>query len=239
MIRLAVCDDEQEMINSILSILHAYYTNDCKIKTYSEGASLLSEHLRERFDAIFLDISMPGLSGMEIAEKIRENDCRVKIIFVSNQNELAYKGYLYDAFRFVRKSNLDEDLSEAVTSLFEVLLFQNERLTFKTNNNNIPINAKEIKYLEADGHIIKVAYKDGIVQTCGTLQDYEERLKNIGFIRIHKGFLVNFRYIGSVDKDAVILTCGKRLPLSRKRIKETIARKNFFQELHKKQYLTI
>lgn len=239
MIRLAVCDDEQEMINSISSKLRAYYPNDCKIKTYSEGASLLSDHLLERFDAIFLVISMPGLDGMEIAGKIRENDRRVKIIFVSNQNELAYKGYLYDAFRFVRKSNLDQELSEAVAGLNEALLFQNKNIAFKTDTGDIVRAAEDIKYFEAAGHFIYMTCKDGTIRTYGTMCDYEERFKNIGFIRIHKGFLVNFRYIRSVDKNAVILTCGKRLPLSRIRTKETKAKIKFFQEINHKQNIPV
>lgn len=237
MVRLAVCDDEQEMINSLLSRLRTYYANDCIIKTYSDGASLLSEHPRERFDAVFLDIAMPGLNGMKIAEKIRETDCHVKIIFVSNRNELAYKGYIYDAFRFVRKSNLDEELREAVTSLNEALLFQNENLAFKTDAGDVLRAAKEIQYFEADGHLIYMACKDSTVRTYGTLQDYEERLKNIGFIRTHKGFLVNFRYIHSVEKNAVILSCGTRIPLSRKRIKETKAKINYFKEIYNKQHI--
>lgn len=231
MVRLAVCDDEQEMINCILSRLRTYYPNDCKIKTFSDGASLLADHKRDRFDAIFLDIAMPGLNGMEIAEKIREHDRHVKIIFVSNQNELAYKGYIYDAFRFVRKSNLDQELCEAVISLNEALFFQNENFAFKTDTGYIIRVAKDIKYFEAFGHFIYMACKNETIRTYGTLRDYEERMKKIGFIRIHKGFLVNFRYILSVDNNEVILTCGKRLPLSRNRINETKTKISVFQEI--------
>lgn len=235
MIRLAVCDDEQEMIDCILSKLRTFYNNDCKIKTYSNGASLLSDHFLERFDAIFLDIAMPGLNGMEIAGKIRENDRRVKIIFVSNQNELAYKGYLYDAFRFVRKSDLDRDLREAVTGLNEILFFQNEYPVFKTDSGDVVRAVREIKYFEADGHFIYMICNDKTIRTYGTMRDYEDRFKNIGFIRIHKGFLVNFRYIHSIDKNDVVLTCGKRLPLSRNKNNETRTKINYFQGIENNQ----
>ncbi|MDE6732698.1 MAG: LytTR family DNA-binding domain-containing protein [Oscillospiraceae bacterium] len=239
MVRLAVCDDEQEMIDCISDKLRAHFPEKCEITAYVDGASLLSGHLKERFDAIFLDISMPGLNGMETAKKIRENDDRVKIIFVSNQNELAYKGYLYGAFRFVRKSNLDQELLEAATSLKEVLLFQNENIAFKTDTGYIVRAAEEIKYFEADGHLIYMACKDSTIRINGTLRDYEERLKNLGFIRIHKGVLVNFRYIRYIDKNAVILTCGKRLALSRNRITETKAKIKFFQEINYKHNLPV
>lgn len=233
LVRFAVCDSEQGMADRIINKLRTYFPSNCNIMPFSDSESLLLEHRSNRFDAIFLGVAIPGLNGMKIAEKIREDDRRVKIIFVSEQNDLAYKGYFYGAFRFVRKSNLAHDLREAAMSLNLALCFQNELLEFKTDNGDIIIAAKDIIYFEADGHFIKITCNDGTIRTFGTMQDYEERLKNIGFIRIHKGYLVNFRYISSTENNAVTLTCGTRLPLSRKRIKETKTKLYYFQELKK------
>lgn len=230
MVRFAVCDSEQETVDCIINELRIYFPSECNIMAYSDSANLLSDHYQNHYDAIFLEVAIPGLNGMEIAEKIRENDRRVNIIFVSEQNDLAYKGYVYGAFRFVRKSNLDQDLREAAISLNQVLCFQNERIVFKTDNKDITIAAKDIKFFEADGHFINITHNDGTIRIYGTLKDYEERMKSIGFIRIHKGFLVNFRYISSTDSKTVTLTCGTRLPLSRKRVDETKTKIKLFQE---------
>ena len=61
----------------------------------------------------------------------------------------------------------------------------------------------------------------GLLVLGDTLGDYEERLKNVGFIRIHKSFLVNFRFIEYVGKTTVTLTDGSTLSLSRNRVAET------------------
>lgn len=220
MVRFAVCDDNLEMVNRISKKLCEYYPGECEVKTYTGGASLISDCHCNYFDALFLDIGMPGLDGMEIARKIREDNRRIKIIFVSNKNELAYKGYIYNAFRFVRKSNLDQELREAAKSLSEVLSLQGESLVFKTPTGEIVKSVKGIKYFEAKGHYINVVCIDGTIQVCGTLREYEEQTKNNGFIRIHKSYLVNFRYINSVTKNDVELIGGKKLPLSRLRIDE-------------------
>lgn len=217
MIKFAVCDDEQEMIDCISEKLRVYYSDECDIKTYADGAQLLSDLRRNCFDALFLDIGMPGLNGMEIAEKIRKNNWRVKIVFVSNQNDLAYKGYLFNAFRFVRKSNLDQELCEAVKSLKEAFSSQGDYLIFKTATGEAIRAAKDIKYFEVNGHSIDVVCNDGIIHTYGMLREYEEQMRDKGFIRIHKSYLVNFRYIHLVKKNAVFLICGKELPLSRNR----------------------
>lgn len=234
-VRFAVCDSDQEIIDCVINKLRTFFPSMCNIMTYSDSASLLSNHYQERFDAVFLGITIPGLDGLEIAEKIRENDSRVKIIFVSGQDKLAYKGYFHDAFRFVRKSNLDEDLREAAISLHRALCFQNELLEFKSDIGDITIAAKDIKYFEANDHFINMTCTERTIRTFGTLRDYEERLKNIGFIRIHKGYLVNFRYISSTDNKTVTLTCGTRLPLSRNRINETKTKKHYFQGIYNRQ----
>lgn len=221
LVKFAVCDDEQEMIARVSDKLRIYYPDECEIKTYVDGASLLSDCGSDCFDAVFLDIGMPGMNGMEVAEKIRENDHRVKIIFVTNKNELAYKGYIYGAFRFVRKSNLEQELCEAVKSLSDFFSLQSEYFVFDTPKGEIIRSVNNINYFEADGHSITMVCSDESILICGTLREYEERMRNSGFIRIHKSYLVNFRHIRSVEKNDVYLTCGKKLPLSRCRADDT------------------
>lgn len=231
MVKFAVCDDEQEMIKCISDKLRTYYPDECEIKTYFDGASLLSDYPRDRFDAIFLDIGLPGLNGLEIAEKIRESDLRVKIIFVSNQNELAYKGYIYDAFRFVRKGNLDQELYEAVKSLVKSFLFANKHRVFKTLTGETVLAIKDIKYFKSVSHCINAVCIDGVIEVYGTLREYEYLMEKNGFIRIHKSYLVNYRHIRSIDQSFVHLKCGSKLPLSRNRINNTKDKMRFFQEI--------
>ena len=226
MVKFAVCD-EREMISFIADRLRMYYPDECEIKTYTDGASLLSDC---SFDALFLDADIPELNGMEIAKKIRKNDLQVKIIFVSGQDDLAYKGYLYDAFRFVRKSNLEQELCEAAKSLNEIFSMRTDCIVFKTATGETVIAAKDIKYLESKSHYIDVACNGGVVRAYGTLREYEERMGCVGFIRIHKSFLVNFRYIQTIVKNVVILTCGKKLPLSRYRADEARIKMKYFSK---------
>lgn len=220
MVKFAVCDDEREIADYISDKLREYYPEECEIKKYGNVESLLTDSRREFFDAFFLDISMPSMNGIELAKKIRENNSYVKIIFVTNREELAYIGYLYDAFRFVRKSNLDSELCEAAGSLKVYFDSLNEYLNFKTPTGEIIRAVKRIKYFEVKGHAITMVSDDLEDQVCGTMRMYCDRLKNRGFIRIHKSYLVNFRYIYSVERSDVKLSCGKVLPMSRNRVDE-------------------
>lgn len=220
MVRFAVCDDERDMADYISDKIREYYAGECEIKKYGDGKSLLADSCLELFDAFFLDIGMHGLDGMELAKKIREDNQYVKIVFVTNKEELAHKGYLYGAFRYVRKSKLDQELREAAESLKIYFDSFNKYLNLKTPTGEITRDIRSIKFFEVYGHIVTIVCEDDKIQVCGTMKEYDECLKKKGFIRIHKSYLVNFRYIDSVEKNDVTLTCGKKLPLSRKRADE-------------------
>lgn len=218
MIKFAVCDDEQDAVEHISDKLREYYPDECEIKKYTDGKKLLEDIGHELFDAFFLDIGMPSLDGFKIAKQIRSNDPDVKIIFVTGKEKFAHLGYIYGAFRFVRKSRLDQELFETAESLYESFSSVNEYLSFKTQTGEILIAAKDIKYIESDGHALNICgFEERIL---GTMQELEERLKNRGFIRIHKSFLVNIRYFRSIDNKNVTLSSGEKLPMSRNRIAE-------------------
>lgn len=233
MVKFAVCDDEPEMADYISYKLSEYYPNECDITTYTNGEDLLADSRRGSFDAFFLDIGMPGLDGMTLAGEIRKDDQNVKIIFVTNMHEFAYKGYIYRAFRYVRKSELEQELCEAARSLNKEFNLMDEYLIFKTTNGEIARFVKNIKYFEVEGHDVTIVCDESEERVYGTMNKYEERMKNMGFIRIHKSYLVNYRYIYSIEKVNVKLTCGTVLPLSRKRADEV--RREFLELINGKK----
>lgn len=218
--KFAVCDNEREMADLVAEKLREFYPDKCEIKCYTDGKSLLEDSARELFDAFFLDIVMPTLDGFSLAEKIRADNPFAKIIFVTNHTELAHIGYLYGAFRYVRKFALEEELREAVQSLKRKFDLQSEFLLLKTPLGEVIRAVNSIRYFEVKGHNVTAFFDDTEERVSGTLNEYEKRLKDVGFIRIHKSFLVNFRYVETIGK-SVILTGGKTLPLSRNRIDET------------------
>ncbi len=221
MVKFVVCDDELKMADLVAEKLREFYPDECEIKCYVDGESLLEDSTRELFDAFFLDIGMPGLDGFSLAEKIRADNPFAKIIFVTNHTELAHIGYLYGAFRYVRKFALEEELREAALSLKREFDLQSEFLLLKTPLGEVVRAVNSIRYFEVKGHQVTAFFDDAEECVSGTMKEYEERLKDAGFIRIHKSYLVNFRFIESVGKTTVTLTDGSALALSRNRVAET------------------
>lgn len=231
MLRFAVCDDDRSQLEMVADKICEYYNGECEIIKYQDGESLLADSRTKLFDVLFLDIVMPGLNGMDLAKKIREENQKVKIVFVTNKEELAHMGYIYEAFRFVRKSKLEHDLCETVKSLKKYFCSADEYLVLKTPDGTITKAVKDIKYFEVKGHCVTMLCGSE-KRVCGTMKELESRLGQNGFIRIHKGYLVNFRYIYSIQKSNVILTDGRELPLSRNRANATeVKLREFAREL--------
>ncbi|MDE7229480.1 MAG: LytTR family DNA-binding domain-containing protein [Oscillospiraceae bacterium] len=219
MIKFAVCDDEPDAAKAISDILYKYYPDECEIRTYNNGSSLLEDIMQESFDAFFLDVGMPLIDGFEIAKRIRAVYPQVKIIFVSERADLAHMGYIYKAFRFVRKNKLDQELGETAKSLSMSLSSPADLISFRSWDGEIRISIKKIRFFKADGHFL-ILYGPNEERICGTMQELEESLKEKGFIRIHKSYLVNYRYLYSIGNRSVKLLSGEELPMSRNRICE-------------------
>lgn len=220
LVRFAVCDDDKIMVDCISDKLHEYCA-ECEINKYEDGESVLADSSRQLFDALFLDIDMPGMNGMELAEKIREDNKYVKIVFVTNKEEFVYAAYKYSVFRFVRKSLLKQELSEVMADLCDALKAEKEYISIETASGMMEIKIRDIKYIESQAHKSVINTINGIFEVGKTISEYEKLLESNGFIRTHKGYLVNFRYIYSVGNTDVNLTDESKVPLSRNKIRET------------------
>lgn len=221
MARFAVCGDERKTADFIAEKLREFYPEECEISCYTNGVNLLIDSVRELFDAFFLDVEMREIDGFSLAEKIRADNPFAKIIFIAKTTEFAHLGYLYGAFRYVRKFAIDEELREAALSLKREIDLLSKVLFLKTPREEIFINENIIRYFEVTGHNVTAFFDGNEERVLGTLNEFEQRLKSSGFLRIHKSFLVNFRYIRAIGTNNVSLTDGETLPLSRNRVDET------------------
>lgn len=86
---------------------------------------------------------------------------------------------------------------------------------FSTEQGKKPINIVDIVYIDVKSHKLTVHQQDGIFSANGNLCDIEKEISQYGFIKIHKSYLVNFRYINLIHQKEVILDDGNILPLSR------------------------
>lgn len=105
MYHIAIVEDEKEFSIQLVDYLKQYEKeNDVefKVSVFYDGESILKDYTSD-YDAIFLDIQMPGINGMEVAERIREMDEDVVLMFITNMAQYAISGYSVGALDFVMK----------------------------------------------------------------------------------------------------------------------------------------
>ena len=122
MIRIAVVDDEKIILDSIsekVSDIFNEYKVEFEKYNFTDGKSLIKSYFQKRFDLIFLDIDMPNITGIDIAEKLRSYDDSVEIIFVTNKEKMVYQTLKYAPFRFIRKSEFHIEIDEAIDNFLK------------------------------------------------------------------------------------------------------------------------
>jgi len=233
MIRGAICDDE----SAVLDYLYAQISKEFKwqgadihIDKFTSGKDFLNAHNAEPFDVVFLDIDMPEISGFEIAEQIKDI-VETLIVFVTLHDELVFSSLKFRPFRFIRKEYLDNELPETLESIITEITKKKSsvKFAFQTKSGETYVNLNNIIYIEIYGHWLRVYRKDGEPLECyGSLSNFEKQLDEYDFVRTHKSFLVNSKYIFSIEKNQVVLDDKTIIPLSRYKVD---AVKNKFKKM--------
>lgn len=232
MLRIAICDDELYVAKQISKNIKKEFTKfniRTEISIFIDGINLLNEFSKEPFDILFLDIFMPKPSGFDIAKEIRAENYDCYIIFVTAKDDLVYDSFDYRPFQFIRKEDAYEpDISKnthfaksiqyTISRLVQDIYGKQKLILQDDNQKKTYIFPREIEYIESDKHYLKYHLRDGSILTeRANISDKYIELANSGFTRIQKKYLINLSYVKQLDNEygQVIMTSGKKLPLSR------------------------
>lgn len=238
MIRIAICDDEQdavvlheEMVRKSLQTSGIGY----KITTYTQSSNLLYDITDDGFfyDLILLDIEMPGVTGMEISEKIKPFLPNVKIIFVTSHLEYAIDAFELSIFRYVPKDNLDNRLVAAVTDAAKLIeLEAGKEYAIQTSSRMEKIPYKDIYYIQRDGKNASIVSSTGISKVRKSLQQVYDELNTPEFIFIDRGYIVNIIQIMKISHGMAVLKNGEQLSISRSHLQKVKQQINRFWGAH-------
>ena len=213
--RIAVCDDEVLFRIEFKTVLDKLLINsEYDIDTFSDGENLYRAFLSSPYDLVFLDIEMPGIDGITLAKRLRADSENVIIVFLTSHIEYALEGYEVNALRYLTKP-VD------TTKLREVLRYIDDRkkkssqIMIKEDGEEIIIDLNDILYMEAMDKNVRIVTSVKEYITRYNIGDYEEELKNNGFFRIHRGYLISLSRVRKITNNAVILDNDVSLPVSR------------------------
>lgn len=223
MIKIAICDDEITTVEDLKNRLTSYFQNKQKYYCFSTSnpTELLKHTEQEHVDILLLDIDMPELSGFDIAKQMASKDKNPILIFITSMDTLVYEAIKFKPFRFIRKSQLEQEFEEAIDSALQALERQTDVFTANFNNkSSIDIPLHKIVYFESAHNDVNIVMTDTIQRCRNTLEKIEKELSPKGFARTHSGFVVNLQYVHTIGLNIVNIQTDKitlTLPLSRNR----------------------
>jgi len=225
-----ICDDNAEqssLCKKAILRLSRQHSVHAKIKVFPSGDAMLfeAEDAYATLDLVYLDIHMPGQNGMETAKRLREIGYLGDIVFFTVSPDFAIAGYDVSALHYmVKNKTTDEKFEEIFLRACErKARRESEVLVLTCAGESRCIPVEDIRYFEIQQRIVTVVYAKERFEFYSTMMRLEEQLFNRGFVRTHKSFLVNKRYIHSIDSARVLLDSGEDLPVGKRYYADSLA----------------
>ena len=225
--KIAVCDDDQATREQIASLIRQQ-APDAQVVTFEAGEEMMKS--QENFAVSFLDVEMKGLSGIDVAKHMREEEekrgrDKSIIIFVTGYREYMEDAFDVNAFHYLVKP-VDEKKFYTVfqRALKEVSAKTKQKrlsVIIKYNGMQKKVLLKDIYYIESSNKKVVFHTKDGKIDTYGRMDDWENKLSD-SFYRCHRGYLVNLEKITAYSVDTIDLINGDSLILAQKKYSDFI-----------------
>lgn len=222
MIRIAVVEDEKEIAQQLCSYIERYKAEmgeEYELSVFDDGLDFISDY-RPLYDVVFMDIEMPNLDGMKTAQKLRDIDKNICLVFVTKMAQYAIKGYEVEAMGFLLKPVSYYAFSLQLTKALALSRSKaGASISVKDGENIRRILIDDIYYIEISGTSMLFNTASGVIETKGRLWMVAEKLTGMNFAYCNKCYLVNLKYVTEINANNVVVG-GSRLTISKRRRKE-------------------
>ena len=224
MLKIALLDDDKTALLISKGAIESFFQEKniaISLDAFSSPVNFLAMAKEENYRLVFLDIDMPELNGLEVGEQVKAINPQTDIIYLSQREDLVFDTLKLHPFGFIRKSKIIQDFANVLELFVNTALntnSENKKITISSKTETISADIDSIMYIEGNRNYQTFYLKDGSTFDARVLMgDLEIKLKEHGFIRVHKGYLVNFLFIRTIGVNEVTLTNNKILPMSSKR----------------------
>lgn len=230
MLRAMIVDDEAPARSELRFLLE----QTGKIGSINEASSVRSaiEMLMEnRVDVVFLDISMPGASGIQLAEALHKLKNPPAVVFVTAYSDHAVEAFDVDATDYLMKPVEEARLDQAINKVLARVKPTSdsskssiERIPVEKGGRKVLIPVDQIRYIMAKDDYSCIFTEDDRYLSTTSLAQFESKLGDFGFFRVHRRYIVNLANVEDVET----VPCGAiqlgvsgvddRIPVSRRRV---------------------
>ncbi len=232
--RVLAVDDELPALEDLARMLQASAAVAQVERAASAAEALVVLGEEARFDAVFLDVRMPGLDGLELARVLRRFERPPAVVFVSAFDDFAVDAFELAAVDYLVKPVSRRRLDEAIERVADRLGAAEPALA--GDDETLAVDAlrgggtrllprSSILYLQAHGDYVRVASTEGRFLVRARLTDLEARWAAHGFVRVHRGFVVNLRRAVEVrprlnGTAVLVMGDGDEVPIARRQVGE-------------------
>ena len=208
MYHIAVVEDENECSKQIQTFLAQYQEENSvrfKVSVFADGVQLLDGY-EPVYDMILMDIDMPGINGMDAAEKIRQTDQDVVIVFITNIASFAIRGYEVGALDYIVKPLSYYNFSMRLTRALKRSKARVPHEMILTLPDGVKkLEVGQIYYVEVQNRMLHYYTTEGIFHVRGTMQSAQQMLKAYSFAKCNYWYMVNLRHVTEVKKNTVVV----------------------------------
>lgn len=220
--KIAVIEDEQAHYNLLSSYIKKWgKENNIKLNVwhYVSAESFLFVWDSEKdFDVLFVDIQMSGMSGMDMARRIRQSDEKIVIIFTTGISDYIEEGYDVAAMHYLLKPIREEKVKECLNKAL-TRRDNKKYILVHTDEDIIKLPSDDINYIEAMGHgcIVGVkAGKNSSIIIKESISEMEKQVDENEYVKCHRSYICSIVNIHHIDKTSIYFDNGDSVPVSRR-----------------------
>lgn len=216
---IAIIEDSGQELSLLERCLQSYLSSRQVyrvIDTYTSGEAFLENWPSKSYDLVFLDILMEGISGIEVARKIRENDSECLLIFISSSKEYALQGFEVRAFDYLLKPLSEERFQKTMDLCQNELAKHIRYIEVKESRTLVKIPLNEIIYTDYYNHYIQIHTAARLIRSYQQFDVFSPLLLCYPqFLCCYRNCIVNMDHVDSVDKHDFVMENGERVPITR------------------------
>lgn len=219
MLKVAICDDIPVIAEVIENLILEYDSSLFEIDVFNNPFRLIEFLKTNTYDLFILDIEYADITGIEIAEAIREENFTCPIIFITCFNEYMERAFKVNTFDYILKPVTKDKLYPALNRTIKYLNLDDSKFTFTFNKVFYSLPHSEIIYFEKNKRRVLIHTASNTYETLLQTNALLSKI-NDNFVQVHTSFIVNARYIKKVSSNTITANLNEKktveIPISRK-----------------------
>ncbi|MCR5515497.1 MAG: LytTR family DNA-binding domain-containing protein [Lachnospira sp.] len=217
MLNIALVENDSDDAKTFCEIAGEFFSQNneqYKINVYT-SAEVFLHNYSHQYQMIFMDIELDGMNGMDAAHKLREIDTDVLLIFLTNLAHYAIAGYEVNAADYILKPLSANAFSLKMPKVMAIIKQQSKKtITVLSKGEMHTFTTDELYFVEILSHRLYYHTVSGVYDSRGTISDAEEDLYPYHFRRCNNSYLVNLKFVSSIEGNDVKVGPNV-LPISR------------------------